>query len=51
MFAALNKPVCDDVNVKLVHLLSVDAEQHYMIEPALTHCAAGADPGLTVGGC
>ena len=39
MFTTLNKLVCNDVNVKLVHLLLVDTEQHDMIESALTHCA------------
>ena len=38
-FATLNKVICNDVNVKFVHLLSVDTEQHYVIESTLTHCA------------
>ena len=40
MFATLNELVCNDVSVKLVHLLSVDAEPHDMIESALSRCAA-----------
>ena len=32
-----NKLIRNDVNVKLIHFLSVDVEQHYMIQPALAH--------------
>ena len=39
MFANLNKFICDDINVKLVHFLMVDIKQHDMIQPALT-CAS-----------
>ena len=37
MFATLNKLICDDINGKFVHPLTIDAEQHDMIQPALTH--------------